>query len=260
MSRGRRIAIGVAAAITAAIVAVVLTAVIGPGESDLARAAGRMRARSAVSLVDMAISTGGRAFSLKGRSETRADGSRRRFRGTLQDTSQSLPIKDVGIGGEHWVSFPDMPRMLPAGKHWVHLADRNAVPSTLTPSQLARVMVDAADVGKVADRQTVDGVPTTEYRGLVSFRELAAEIGGQTRARLERILGSGDVKVPIRAWIGRDGLPRRLAITWRVGRDWIDAAFDMVRYGVKVDPPRPPAASVVEEDDWLAYLRSRRSS
>ena len=87
-----------------------------------------------------------------------------RLTGVVKAPGQGRVAVDmIGVGDELWMRFPAAPQLLPHGKRWVHVVDREGAPESLTPSQLARMLVDADDVQKLGEAR-VSGVGTTHYK------------------------------------------------------------------------------------------------
>ena len=249
----RRIAIGVLAAVAA----VVAGLLIGrPGKSDLAVAGERMHAQNMRGTFAIKADTGSRRFSFAGSMLEVADGSRGRLTGIVEQPSAgAVPVDLIVVHDDTWMRFPSRPRLLPRGKRWVHMVDRSSTPQSLTPSQFSRFLADAGDVSKVGDAR-VSGLSTTHYRATLSAREVVHEIGGATEKRFDSHFGDRDLKIPVEAWIARDGLPRRLKVAMSLGDASIDIVIQIARYGVPVPTHAPPRQQVIEERDWDAYTQA----
>jgi hypothetical protein len=259
-SRRRRLAITGATAAAIAALAVVGALLIAAGPSDLARAADRMSAQNMFGRLRLEMSTTDGHFAISGTTRETADGSRGISVGTVRQGSRELPLSTLVIDGRVWVRFPGAPRLMPPGKRWVHMVDDAVAPRTLTPAQFAHFLADADDVHEVADDERVLGRLTTHYRGLLDLEDVAGEVGGTTAERYRRRFGDRDLRVPIEAWISRDGLPRRLTLRMHAGGESFDSSIDIVRYGVPVHVRRPPAARVIEQRDWIAYTKQLEPS
>jgi hypothetical protein len=256
-SMRRRIAIGV----LVAVVAVVAGLLIGrPGRSDLAVAGERMRAQNLRGTFSIVARSPKESFSFAGDVLTTADSSRGRLTGVVAIPGQGRVAVDMlDVGDDFWMRFPKAPQLLPHGKRWVHMVDRDSAPESLTPSQLSRMLADAGDAEKVGSER-VSGVATTHYRARLDARDAMHQIGGVTEKRFERRFGGHDFQVPVEAWIAKDGLPRRIEVDFHLGAASMRATVQIARYGVPVSTHAPPPDQVIEERDWDAFTQANGQS
>jgi hypothetical protein len=196
--------------------------------------------------MDMTLPEG--STEMTGEGVSSADGSRGRVVADYVVEGQHVPMTIIGIGDEAWMRSPKaFAGMLPRGKRWVHSVDPTTAPQTLTPSEWSRFLAEADGVSVVDEDEPVRGSPTTHYKGNVDAGELADEVGGETEQRIQRALAGRELRFPVEAWIGRDGLPVRLHIVARDASTSIDVTADMLEYGVPVNVKPPPPDVVVEE-------------
>jgi hypothetical protein len=87
-------------------------------------------------------------------------------------------------------------------------------------------------------------------RGLVDVKEIAEEVGGETEERLDRLLGDRTIRVPVEAWIGRDGLPARIGLDVNQDGQSFKMTADILEYGVPVDVKPPAEDATIEEVEF----------
>ncbi len=177
-----------------------------------------------------------------------ADGTRGRVVGTATVPGMAKPMQMtvVSIHGDGWIDAPLLRHFMPAGKRWMHTADTGAT-STLTPSELVRFLADARGVKRMG-QDTIRGQRADHYRGTVDPRDLGERIGGDTKRRLDALLGGRDVPLGVEAWVGPDGLPLRVRAHVTIESATADIVSDILAYGVKVDVAPPAGGQVIEED------------
>jgi hypothetical protein len=248
--------------VTVAIVAAALVVgLVGRGASgsSLASAADRMQGQNMRLKLTMGVSDprdGDAAVSMTGVSS--ADGSRSAGRGVYDPKAKgpSVTMDIRMIRDDMWMHVIGLPGVMPKGKRWVHMVDRSHAPETLTPAEFTRFLADADGVEVVGEDEPMGGDVTTHYQGTVNIQEIADELQGESKARLERLTRGRRADLPIDAWIGRDGLPKRISVSASGAGSSADITVDVLEYGVPVDVSPPPAAQVIEEDAWNVYLEA----
>ena len=245
--------IGAAVPATAAAIFAVLSLSGGAG-SPLAEAGERMAGQSMRMTLDMSFPWPEGQTDVTGTGVSSADGTRviLRARYTLPGVPEKMPLTMRMIGDDLWFRYTGTYRsLMPGGKTWVHGRDTTTPSEGLTPSEYARFLANADDVEKVDDDAPINGKPTTYYKGLVNVAEIAEEIGGETEDRFDRLIGGRDIRVPVQAWIGRDGLPVRINVQMKdsKGRP-VKLNIDVLEYGVPVDVEPPLAAATIEEREF----------
>jgi hypothetical protein len=229
------------------VVALVLL-VGGSEESSLAQAAARMDGQNMRMSFVMGLHTSGRQFSFSGEGVSAADSSQMSFDGRMSTQTGAAKLKFIVLRGTSWMSSPQLASELPKGKQWVHLKDAKVAPQTLTPSEFADFLAHAGGIRRLDDGE-VRGQAVERYAGTVDVKALARRTGGSYAKQLEQSLGGKDLRLPIEAWIAKDGLPARLRLHYKEGADSFDITMDILRYGVPVHIAAPAPASVAEQSE-----------
>lgn len=253
--RGSRKWIVVAAAASAAI-AIAFLAPRGGSSNALADAAGRMEGENMrVELVmGMTDSSGEYSFAAEG--VVAADNSSGELNATGDFDGEKVHMVVRNIGDRFWTRFPQLRHVMPPGKRWVSMVDRSTPATSLTPSEWARFLAEADHVDEVSDDERIRGQLTTHYSGVVDVEELADEIGGESKERIEAAIEQEDpepgqkVGLPVEAWISRDGLPLRMRVYVNGSPDSFDARADILEYGVPVEVEPPPENTVIDEAEF----------
>jgi hypothetical protein len=245
----------IAAAIVATAVAIfaVLSLSSGSGGSALAEAGERVEGQSMRlhMVMSMPIPEENNArVDFEGEVVSIADGSVGTMTGDFKFDDITVPTDMRMIRDDMWAKYKSFQEFMPPGKPWVHMVDSETPSETLTPSEYAKFLAEADDIDVVDENAEVDGKPTTHYKGLVDVEDMAEEIGGETENRYEDMFGGRNVKVPIEAWIGRDGLPARIKLDCGTGEQRVTVTADVLEYGVPVDVKPPPAERTIEEAEF----------
>jgi hypothetical protein len=243
--------IGAGIVATALAIFAVLALSSGSG-SPLAEAGERMAGQSMRMKLVMSFPLPEGQMDVAGAGVSSADGTHVEMsaRYTLPGVMDDVPIDMRMRGDDMWMHSKMFASIMPAGKRWVHMRDTETPSESLTPTEYSRFLANADDVEVVDDDATVDGAPTTHYKGEVNVQEIADEIGGESEKRFERMLGNRDLPVPVEAWVGRDGLPVRIKVDYRQGDKHVTISADVLEYGVPVDVNPPPAAVTIEEAEF----------
>jgi hypothetical protein len=142
-----------------------------------------------------------------------------------------------------WVSM-DLDELMPGFRDLAALGSGQNDPSSSI--QYLRGVEDAHEVG----RETVAGVETTHYRGMVdlekAYDRLPSDAGRELEAALDQVRSQfGNANVPVDVWLDDEGLLRRMTMSMETEPD---AAVDLTmrmrieipEYGIEVRI-RPPA-------------------
>ncbi|MFP4513134.1 MAG: hypothetical protein ACLFRV_09345 [Acidimicrobiales bacterium] len=167
----------------------------------------------------------------------------------------------VGAADREWVLYP------------VDAADASRRLGLARPDQFLQVLESAGDEVTVTEAPPFDGEPTRRYSGWIDpegFPAFAAEATGGALDQMADALPPGllDRIVRFDAWIGDDGLPRRVVI--ELDREAVfdlaeriegpqapEAALPVMRYEidwfdldtpVRIEPPPPDQVSVIDLD------------
>lgn len=141
-----------------------------------------------------------------------------------------------------------------SGPGWVRM-DLSGMPGmgsqvNQDPTQYVEFLRGADDGVEEVGTEEVRGTPTTHYRAELTMDDvLEATDDENTRAYAEALqeMGSEIGEVPVDAWIGDDGLPRRIELSMAIsdipgvpdGELNIDISVDLFDFGIPVDI-RPP--------------------
>jgi hypothetical protein len=177
----------------------------------------------------------------------------------------SVRMDGITIGHVVYIRMPRslMGSKVPAGKTWVRtdltktsgqFGGLNALSQTGTsgPSeQLDYLRATGGEVDEVG-HDTIRGVSTTHYRANVDLDKVAerAPAGSREQARrsvqqIEAVLGRKTL--PLDAWIGDDGLVRRVAesMSFNSGMSMtMKMTIDLYDFGTAVHVQAPPASQV----------------
>jgi len=233
-----------------AVIAVVVLAILPAQGTSLAQAAENMKDQNVRMEIELGITEDGETMSMDGTSVMNADGTRMRMDVTMTQDGESLDMTIVMIGHDTWYTAKDLEGELPDGKRWVHEVKRTGALPTMTMAEFADFLSRADEVENKGET-TIDGKTVEHFQGKVNAHEVAEETGGETAKRVGELVGDRDVFIPIEAWIGKDGLPVRLAMQTVGGGESISSTAKIVEYGVAVSVEPPPAAETAEFDDVM---------
>lgn len=142
-----------------------------------------------------------------------------------------------------------------SGPGWVRM-DLSGMPGmgsqvNQDPSQYVEFLRAAGNGVEEVGAEEIRGTPTTHYRAELALDDVVeATEDENTRAYAEALqeMGSEIGEVPVDAWIGDDGLPRRIELSMAIsdipglpgGELKMDVSVDLFDFGVPVDirPPR----------------------
>jgi hypothetical protein len=163
-----------------------------------------------------------------------------KLRGVLSAT-----IREVLDGQVIYMDSPLFQQAIPAGKDWVSLdlgtaSTRAGIDFTqfrqTTPTDTLLGLQHATRVAKVGTA-TIAGEPTVRYRAVVDFRRVP------NGARIEKL--AHVTTLPVQVWIGKDGLVRRLEMTYSAAvskqRATTSLTMNLSKFGepVHVQVPSP---------------------
>lgn len=187
------------------------------------------------------------------------------------DAASSRLRARVGTGGESaevvldtgtatvYVKPPAGRAGLPAGKTWGKIDLSRAAkadgldlgpvsPEQLDPRKLVGALEKAGESTRIG-KESLDGLETTHYRVVVDPAKALAQQPQQQREQGRKALALlGVSSIPVDAWVGDDGLLRRVAVELG-GRDALfslSARLDLSDYGGDVTVGLPPATSVAD--------------
>jgi hypothetical protein len=145
---------------------------------------------------------------------------------------------------------------LPGGKHWVELdvsklgksagldLGKLLSGSQLQPSDLLSMLKAEGAQVRSLGAATVDGVATTHYRVTVDTAK-ALQAQGLTSPLLAGAAAELP-KVPVDAWIGNDGLLRRIRLAAGTPQGRLDLTMNLYDYGTKLAISAPPSSDVFD--------------
>lgn len=148
------------------------------------------------------------------------------------------------FGGKHWLKM-DFASLGAEGKA---LADSLNKSNSQDPATVVKLLTSSGDIKRVGT-ETVDGVPTTHYSGLVDLKKLAAE--QQTDASLKALLDqaskSGMATEQVDMWINSQNLPVKVHETATTAKGSVDITIQYSDFGnTPVQITVPPAADTTD--------------
>ena len=160
-----------------------------------------------------------------------------------------------------YMQFGFLAGMLPSGKTWIRIdlqkagkgfgVDFNQLMGGAgqNPSSSLDLLRSSGDFTEVGT-ETVDGVETTHYHGVVDLKKAAAAGGPASEAiqRLEQL--GATTQFPMDVWIDGSGMIRRFTQSYdqSLGGQTmsLDTTMDISDYGTPVDVTAPPADQVFD--------------
>jgi hypothetical protein len=248
--------------------ALAATPLAGCGADDvnpdaLAEAADATRARGGVHLtMDSTIRAGGQTIPMK--AEGDADLRNSRLRMTTEGGNGLPSVETVMLGTVMYMKMAGFEKAL--GSEWVKF-DMAKVGEELgidfeqflqmgqaSPAEQLKYLRAMADLEEVGT-ETVDGVETTHYKGVVDMRRYpdtvpAAEREEARRAVEKLVELSGDATTPTEVWIDEDSLVRRQKMTLKQKKPQELTTEMDIRYtdfGKRVEVEAPEDAKDVTE-------------
>jgi LppX_LprAFG lipoprotein len=170
------------------------------------------------------------------------------------------PMEEISLeqNGDYvlYLQLASLAAQLPGGKHWVELdvskLGKSAgvdIGKLLSGSQiqpgdlLSLLQAEGADIRNLGSA-TVDGAATTHYRGTIDTAK-ALQAKGLTSPLLAGAAAELP-KVPVDAWIGADGLLRRIKFTASTAQGRLGMTMDLYDYGANVTISAPPDSDVFD--------------
>ena len=202
---------------------------------------------------------GGKALAVRGTGAIDGDSSKLTFNTTAPQLAGSS-VKAISLerNGDYFVylKLGAIASQLPSGKHWVELdvskLGKSAgldVGKLLSGSQiqprdlLSMLQAEGAKIRNLGSA-TVDGAATTHYRVTIDTAK-ALQAQGLTSPLLAAAAAELP-KVPVDAWIGKDGLLRRVRFAAGTAQGRLDLTMKLSDYGADVTIAAPPSSDVFD--------------
>lgn len=191
-------------------------------------------------------------------------------------------VQEIGVGPRYWVKEPAaVAAKLPGGKMWLEIDLEQAGPylkamaslagstSDTDPAQSLQLLRDESSQVQDLGAVTLNGVPTTHYRGSVNLEKAGTGRSAAVRAASQKLLKTlpgkipDETDVPVDVWIDDAHFVRQLSYKISVIPKGTSQAFDvsveltMTHYGPQTIPPPPPASETV---NLLAVLKAEGKS
>jgi hypothetical protein len=263
MRRGRWT--GIAAAVAIGAVALVSAGCGGGAGSALsldpvaAAATKTQQAGAARIRFVLHFSGASKAFAVHGTGAIDGESSRLTFSTNApQLAGSSLKAISLERNGDYvvYLQLGALASQLPSGKHWVELdvskLGKSAgldIGKLLSGSQiqpgdlLSMLEAEGAKIRNLGSA-TVDGAATTHYRVTIDTAK-ALQSQGLTSPLLAAAAAKL-AKVPVDAWIGKDGLLRRIRFAAGTAQGRLDLTLNLYDYGADVTIAAPPSSDVFD--------------
>src|SRR5262249_26849788 len=101
------------------------------------------------------------------------------------------------------------------------------------------------DVTRVGT-ETVGGVPTTHYRGVIDVQKALAKLPPKLRDQMQSTPGFGQANWNVDVWVDADGLPRKMVVDVDSSVMRLSEQFEFSDFGDSVDLTAPPADDVAD--------------
>jgi hypothetical protein len=180
--------------------------------------------------------------------------------GALGGSSQVEVVLDRTVV---YMNFPALAQLL-GGKPWikldlaelgkqagVDLGELQALGQS-DPSSFLQYLRGAASLQTVGT-ETVRGTKTTHYKAQIDFAKAIASVPEAERAQLKSGLDqlekqTGSRTLPVDAWVGEDGLVRKIEVTYPAvaGGAPTSVTIELYDYGTPVQVTVPPADQVTD--------------
>jgi hypothetical protein len=161
------------------------------------------------------------------------------------------------LGGKHWMKL-DFASLGPSGKS---LSDMMNKSNGQDPSAAVKLLTSSGDIKQVGT-ETVNGVQTTHYSGVVDMKKLAAQgYGGDANSSFKSIVDQasqlGMTTETVDMWIDSRNLPVKVHETAGTNQGPIDITVDYSDFSnTPVTLTPPPATDTV---DFAAMLKQAKS-
>jgi hypothetical protein len=143
-------------------------------------------------------------------------------------------------GGQQWVELDISKLGKSAGVDLTQLLSG----SQLQPGDLLSMLKSEGAKVHTVGAATIDGVATTHYRVTVDVAKAL-----QQRGLPSALLGGAAKQlptIPANVWIGKDGLVRRIQLSYGVAQSHAAMKMDLYDYGAQVTIAAPPSSSVFD--------------
>jgi hypothetical protein len=200
-----------------------------------------------------------KAFAVRGSGAIDGASSELTFDTTGAELAGSS-FKEISLeqDGDHlvYLQLGTLASQLPGGKHWVELdvskLGKSAgldVGKLLSGGQiqpgdlLSMLQAEGAKIRNLGSA-TVDGDAATHYRVTIDTAKAL-----QTKGLNSPLLAGAAAelpKIPVDAWIGTDGLLRRITFEAATAQGHVDMTMDLYDYGANVTISAPPSSDVFD--------------
>jgi hypothetical protein len=162
-------------------------------------------------------------------------------------TSRAIYIKVPGGGlptqaGKPWakISLASLPNGINLRKLFEKMQNGNPLTAMGSPKALAKFLASAKHLRVIGD-QTVGGVTTTEYAGILNRNALMAAVPA---AQKKVIRSSGVTSIPFRMWIDRQHHMRKMTMRLAMGKASMSLIANITSINAPVRIVPPPASQV----------------
>jgi len=152
--------------------------------------------------------------------------------------------------GKDWVEV-DLSKL--ASSHGIDLGALAAGGSATTPAQLLDLLRGAGATVTDLGPATVGTTSTTHYRVLVDAAEIA-KVADLPSSLVDELGKQAAKTVPVDVWIGTDGLVHRVALDLRHGAAHAAFTATLSDYGTAVSISPPPSSDVLDVTSFLTGL------
>ena len=205
--------------------------------------------------VDLASDLAGQHEAIRG--EMLANGDSTRLRGRFvyeEGEDDPIEMEMILVGEDAYYRGREFAKVLPPGREWMHLRDKELGQQSLTPGQLIDLLRDTEGVEEIGS-ETIRGHETVRLRGPFDVEEAADRLGGPMAEKLEK---SPELvkrlNATVDAWVSEnDKRLHRVAV--RMTFDGVGGAMsmttDLLEEGAPLDDVKAPPARLVADEDEL---------
>jgi len=164
-------------------------------------------------------------------------------------TSHALYLRAPGIApaspGKPWakISLAALPNGMNLRRLFSQTQSNGPFSQLGSPQALAKLLAAAKNV-RVVRNQVVDGVSTTEYSGVISFRNILALMPAADRKAFGSLPSGLRFGGPFRVWIDGRHFMRRIELRFNVRKLSIAVRVDVTSVNQPVTIVPPPASQV----------------
>jgi hypothetical protein len=169
----------------------------------------------------------GKKASFSGPGEIADHGRTVHIRLSVPTAGDTLTVEAIGAGGAFYLRGGPFSQL--AGGKWLRVKG-NALGMDLSqnnPAKLLDYLRATSQVTKLGSA-TVRGEPTTHYRARIQLDKLSPDAAGALSQTTE---ANGLKEVPVDAWIGDDGLVRRLTLDLQRHKGAVAVSVDFFDFG-----------------------------